>query len=116
MKVVGEKVDIKSWGNDQVVVSQKVVKVVSQKSIPTEISQHVLHIGNSKGRVDGFVGELTSAKRLEKLFVCDEFHQRPFEGSVREAPRFGPLSLAPVSSKELKERAFQGVLWALLLT
>ena len=34
--------------------------------------------------------------------------KRPFEGLIREGPRFGPLSLAPVSSKELKERAFQG--------
>ena len=31
---------------------------------------------------------------------------------VREPPRFGPLSSAPVSAKELKERAFQGVLWS----
>ena len=29
---------------------------------------------------------------------------------ISEAPRSGPLSLAPVSAKELKERAFQGVL------
>ena len=29
---------------------------------------------------------------------------------ISEAPRSGPLSLAPVSATELKERAFQGVL------
>ena len=29
---------------------------------------------------------------------------------ISEAPRSGPLSLGPVSAKELKERAFQGVL------
>ena len=29
---------------------------------------------------------------------------------ISEAPRSGPLSLAPVSAKELKERAFPGVL------
>ena len=31
-------------------------------------------------------------------------------GLTSEAPRSGPLSLAPVSAKELKERVFQGVL------
>jgi hypothetical protein len=35
---------------------------------------------------------------------------------IIEAPRSGPLSLAPVSAKELKEGALQGVLRALLLT
>jgi len=34
------------------------------KSIPTQIRQLILYISNSKGEVDGFVGELTSAKRL----------------------------------------------------
>ena len=34
---------------------------------------------------------------------------------VSEAPRSGLFSLAPVLAKELKERAFQGVLRALLL-
>ena len=29
---------------------------------------------------------------------------------IREGPSSGPLYLAPVSAKELKERAFQGVL------
>ena len=29
---------------------------------------------------------------------------------IREGPSSGPLSLAPVSAKELKERAVQGVL------
>ena len=37
-------------------------------------------------------------------------HERGNVALVREAPRFGPLSLAPVSAKELTERAFQGVL------
>ena len=34
-----------------------------QKSIPTQICQLVLYIGNSKGQVVGFVEELTSEKR-----------------------------------------------------
>ena len=39
------------------------------RSIPTQIRQLIFRISNSKGHVDGFVGELTSAKRLEKHFV-----------------------------------------------
>ena len=35
--------------------------------------------------------------------------QGPSWGFVREGPSSGTLSLAPVSAKELKERAFQGV-------
>jgi hypothetical protein len=47
-----------------------------------------------------------------------EYSARPFVRGraetqhilISEAPRHGPLPLAPVSAKELKERAFQGVL------
>ena len=35
-----------------------------QKSIPTYIRQLILYICNREGQVDGFVGGLTSAKRL----------------------------------------------------
>ena len=38
--------------------------VVLQKSIPTQIRQLVLYLSNSEKYVDGFVGKLTSAKRL----------------------------------------------------
>ena len=34
----------------------------------------------------------------------------PEWGLIREGPSSGPLSLAPVSAKELKERTNQGVL------
>ena len=44
-------------------------KVVLRKSIPTQIPQLILRIGNGNGYVDGFVGELTSAKRLLTHFV-----------------------------------------------
>ena len=40
-----------------------------QKSIPTQIRQLILYISNSEGYVDGFVGEWTCAKRLEKHCV-----------------------------------------------
>ena len=40
------------------------LQVVLSKSIPTQICQLILHISNSKEYVDGFVGELTSAKGL----------------------------------------------------
>ena len=45
-------------------LTQSVLKVVSQKPIPTQICQLILYISNSKGQVDEFVGDLTSAKRL----------------------------------------------------
>ena len=35
-----------------------------EMTIPTQPLQLILHISNSKGQVDGFMGELTSAKRL----------------------------------------------------
>ena len=38
-------------------------------SIPTHIRLLILYIINSKGQVDGFMGELISAKRLYKHFV-----------------------------------------------
>ena len=38
-----------------------------QKSTHTQMRQLILHISTSKGQVGGFVGELTSAKRLSKV-------------------------------------------------
>ena len=43
---------------------QSAVRVVLQTSILTQIRHLVLYISNSDGSFDGFVGELTSAKRL----------------------------------------------------
>jgi len=48
----------------KVYLTQSVFEVVLQKSIPTQICQLILYISKSKGYVDGFVGQLTSAKRL----------------------------------------------------
>ena len=45
-------------------LTESVYKIVSQKSIPPQIRQLFLYISNNKGQVDGFVGELTFAKRL----------------------------------------------------
>ena len=52
--------------------TQSVFKVVLQRSIPSRFRQLILHVSNSKGYVDKFVGGLTSAKRLSKHFVCDK--------------------------------------------
>ena len=48
----------------KVYLTQSVFEVVLQKSILTQIRQLILYMSNSKGQVDGFVGKLTSAKRL----------------------------------------------------
>ena len=45
-------------------LTQSVFKVVLQKSILSQNRQIILHISKDKGLVDGFVGELVSAKRL----------------------------------------------------
>ena len=45
-------------------ITQSVLKVVLQKSIPTQNRQLIFNISNSKGQDDGFVWELTSAERL----------------------------------------------------
>jgi len=50
-------------------LTESVYKVVSQKSIPTQIRQLIFYISNSKEYVDGFVRELTFAKRLYKHFL-----------------------------------------------
>ena len=47
-------------------LTQSVLKVVLQQSIPKQIRQLIPDISNSKGYVDGFVGEMNFAKRLEK--------------------------------------------------
>ena len=59
-------------------LTQSVFKVGWQKATPTQIRQLILYIGNlsfilamSKGNVGRFVGELPSAKRLEKHVVRD---------------------------------------------
>ena len=42
----------------------KCFKVVLPKSIPTQTRQLIFNVSNNNGYVDGFVQELTSAKRL----------------------------------------------------
>ena len=43
----------------------KFVESRFQKSISSQIRQPILDFGNSEGHVDGFMGELISAKRLD---------------------------------------------------
>jgi hypothetical protein len=50
-------------------LTPSVFEVVLQKSNPTQIHQLILYMSSSKGHVDGFVRELTHAKRLQKHFV-----------------------------------------------
>ena len=45
-------------------LTQSVFEVILQKSISIRIRQLILYIRHSIGYVDGFVGNLTSAKRL----------------------------------------------------
>ena len=48
-----------------------------QKSIPVQIRQLILYIGNNKGYVAGFVRELTFAKRHYKRFMWDKTWSAP---------------------------------------
>ena len=50
-------------------LTESVHKFVFQTSIPAQIRELVLYISNRNGLVDGFVRELTLAKRLYKLFL-----------------------------------------------
>jgi len=50
-------------------LTQRVFKVVLQKSIPAQIRQLIICISDNKGKVDRFVLELTFAKRLYEHFV-----------------------------------------------
>ena len=42
------------------------------KSITAPIRQFILSAGNNRGSVDGFVRELTFAKRLDEYFLWDK--------------------------------------------
>ena len=50
-------------------LTESVFNVVLQKSIPTQIRKLILYISMSEERVDEFMRELTSAKRLCKHLV-----------------------------------------------
>jgi len=45
-------------------LTEGVFQIVLERSVPTQIRQLIIHISNSKGSVDEFLGVLTSAKRL----------------------------------------------------
>ena len=47
----------------------KVHKDVLQRSIPAQVRQLILYIRDNEGSVDGFVGELTSAKQLYNILL-----------------------------------------------
>ena len=68
-------------------ISHSVFKVVLLKSILTLIRQLILYISKSKGQGDGFVEELTSAKRLSEHFMRDKIGIRESRGGpVRGSP------------------------------
>ena len=50
-------------------LTERVYKVIWKKSIPTQIRQLILYMGNNKGYVDEFVRELNLATRLFKHFL-----------------------------------------------
>ena len=50
-------------------LTKSLSQVVLQKSIPTQIRQLLLYISNDEGLIDGFVRELTFAKRRCKHFL-----------------------------------------------
>ena len=56
----------------QAYLIESVYKVVLQESIPERIRRPILHKSNNNGWVDGFVRELTLAKRLYKHFLRDK--------------------------------------------
>ena len=60
--------------------------------------------GKSSGEDDVNLWRSTSANPFKWL------QKRAWDTLISEAPRSGPLSLAPVSAKALKKRASQGVL------
>ena len=67
----------------------------------------------AKSGVPGVAGptlNLTLTQVAPHLAGTNPRGSAPDPDLVREAPRFGPLSFAPVSAKELKKRAFQGIL------
>ena len=52
-------------------LTESVYNVVLQKSIPAQIRRCHLHVSDDRVQVGGFVGGLTSAKRLLKNVLCE---------------------------------------------
>ena len=87
-----------------------VLKVDFQTSILIQIRQLILCISNSERYVDGFIGELTSAKQLQNHFVCDNLegphvalstHQGVVMARVIASPWSGPITRAIASPRTL---------------
>ena len=57
------------WLSLEFCLTESVHKVVLQKSIPAQICHLILHMGNNKGYVNGFVLELTLAEQIHKHFL-----------------------------------------------
>ena len=59
-------------------ISRKVIlkSFCKSGSIPTQIRQLIFYINSSKEQVDGFVGELTSAKRLRNTVYKKNYSHR----------------------------------------
>ena len=61
----------------------KYLRVVLRKSIPTQLRQLVLHISNSEGKIDRFVGELTFAKTTLQNTFCKKRDLGPSPANLR---------------------------------
>ena len=90
-------------------------RTVRMRVHPTACTARTRSNGGFRAEKDNSVpprGDTLPATFSEQLRAdtCRFYHAGSFEGLIREGPSSGPLSLAPVSAKELKERAFQGVL------
>jgi hypothetical protein len=75
------------------------------KAVSAQIRQLILHISHSKGLVDGFVGELTFAKRLEKRFVGSAKIEKEFKKRTE-----GVASLKYALQPYLSESVYRVVL------
>jgi len=70
-------------------LTERVFGIVLPKAIPAQIRQLILYISNHRGYVDGFVGELTFAKRLYTNTFCEirTYPNEERDGSVDQLHR-----------------------------
>jgi len=109
-------------------LTENVYEVVSQESFPAQIRQLILYISNHKGEVDGFVQELTFAKKLDKHSSRSpggsRVPRKALRGGIQKSiiKRMCQLlaidahTIAPRTTQRLQERAWnapaKGLLWS----
>jgi len=87
-------------------VTESVYKFVLQKSADPQIRQLILYNSNSQGQVDGFVGELSSAKKSFKtLCIRSTLSAKP-RWAVSPAPPLHNIAAQQTQGELISQNVF----------